>query len=336
MARFVSALTFLFAACGGSQFSSNDDRAGGGQGGEAADGMGGQAGEDAEAGGSAGSARGGSGPTIGTSVGGPGAGGQGGIDSGSTGETGAGEGGSGQSGEAGGSAGAGQGGAGGLLVAPVAHYPFAGNAEDVSGNANHGSVVGATLVPDRFDAASAAYGFDGVDDYISVPNSASLNPLSELTLSAWLYFASYPPVQASFVPEGWWSIVNKHGSYILQVSGTYGFILTVVRGADDFPGLQQNSALAAHVLVQTWTHVAVTYDAATQQGVLYIDGEAKSWTGRPDFGTPTGLQSSNDELLIGAEVEPIEQFFNGRIDDVRIYDEALTASEIQALAADAP
>jgi hypothetical protein len=51
----------------------------------------------------------------------------------------------------------------------VAYYPLNGNADDMSGNGNHGTVDGATLTQDRFGNQNSAYSFDGVNDYISIP-----------------------------------------------------------------------------------------------------------------------------------------------------------------------
>ena len=58
----------------------------------------------------------------------------------------------------------------------VGWWPFDGDANDYSGNGNNGIVHGATLTTDRFGNARSAYDFDGLDDWIEVPNSNSLNP----------------------------------------------------------------------------------------------------------------------------------------------------------------
>ena len=57
----------------------------------------------------------------------------------------------------------------------VAYYPFNGNANDESGNGNDGTVIGATLTADRSGNPDSAYSFNGVNDYINVPHSSSLN-----------------------------------------------------------------------------------------------------------------------------------------------------------------
>ena len=68
----------------------------------------------------------------------------------------------------------------------MAYYPFNGNSIDESGNGNDGTVNGATLTIDRFGNANGAYSFDGVNDYIEVINSVSLNPDTQITMSAWV------------------------------------------------------------------------------------------------------------------------------------------------------
>ena len=67
----------------------------------------------------------------------------------------------------------------------VGYWPFDGNASDMSGNENHGTVNGATLGADRFGMVGQAYNFDGVDDFIDV-NHMVLNLPSSLSISLWV------------------------------------------------------------------------------------------------------------------------------------------------------
>jgi hypothetical protein len=68
----------------------------------------------------------------------------------------------------------------------VGWWPFNGNANDESGNGNHGTVNGATLTQDRYGNTNMAYSFDGVSQNIEVSNSNSLNPL-EISISVWIF-----------------------------------------------------------------------------------------------------------------------------------------------------
>lgn len=73
-----------------------------------------------------------------------------------------------------------------LIDGLVAYYPFNGNADDESVNTNNGTVHGATLTTDRFGNANSAYSFDGLDDYIMISSSSSLDIRGNLTISAWV------------------------------------------------------------------------------------------------------------------------------------------------------
>jgi hypothetical protein len=69
----------------------------------------------------------------------------------------------------------------------VAYYPFNGNADDESGNGNHGTVYGATITEDRFGNTESAYSFNSVGnyDFIGVSNSSSLSNLEEISVAFW-------------------------------------------------------------------------------------------------------------------------------------------------------
>jgi hypothetical protein len=66
----------------------------------------------------------------------------------------------------------------------LAYYPFNGNANDESGNGNHGTIHGPVLTEDRFGNPNSAFSFDGVDDYIDLGNDASLSPAASISLEA--------------------------------------------------------------------------------------------------------------------------------------------------------
>jgi hypothetical protein len=70
----------------------------------------------------------------------------------------------------------------------VGWWPFTGNANDLSGNGNHGIVNGPTLIQDRFGLANCAYSFDGINDFIQAPNYTSN---SSFTFSCWVNLTTY-------------------------------------------------------------------------------------------------------------------------------------------------
>ena len=98
----------------------------------------------------------------------------------------------------------------------VAYYPFNGNADDESGFNNNGTVSGAVLVPDRHGNPSSAYRFDGVNDYISVPSSSSLNFQNSVSINFWINVEQFFERESYPLSHGNWenrwkvSLTNKH------------------------------------------------------------------------------------------------------------------------------
>ena len=73
-----------------------------------------------------------------------------------------------------------------LQTGLVGWYPFDGNASDMSGNGNHGTVNGATLSTDRHGQTNKAYQFDGVDDFIDLNNPSILGTTNNFSILAWV------------------------------------------------------------------------------------------------------------------------------------------------------
>ena len=204
----------------------------------------------------------------------------------------------------------------------VAHYPFNGNANDESGNANHGTVNGATLTTDRFGNANSAYSFDGVDDWINVANSTSLQ-LFDITVSVWVNTIADGVVNGVINQ-------NKHGSST-EEDGNWRLLITD-ENAIRFDVYYPNSTNATHSTASgvytsgNWSHIVATNDGITIR--IYLNGA-------------TVLETTQN-VRSGPVTDPIEigrfrhndvpsHYSPGDIDDIRIYNRALTASEIQAL-----
>src|SRR5256885_16568574 len=73
----------------------------------------------------------------------------------------------------------------------LAYYPFTGNANDASGNNNNPVFNNATLTSDRFGNAGRAYSFNGIDNYMRIPNSPSLNPANQISICVWVKVAGF-------------------------------------------------------------------------------------------------------------------------------------------------
>jgi len=202
----------------------------------------------------------------------------------------------------------------------VAYYPFNGNANDVSGNGNNGTVFEAALSADRFGLASSAYVFDGVNDQIVISHSASISPTTQVTVSGWI---------RPLANEDNKHVVSK-GSHVNYFSRSYSLQGPWSDGKwraalSTGTGEVVVASSAAAVLGQ-WSHVLMSYDGATVN--LYIDGQLSATQAAAGQITQT-----TEELFLGSHkfYAPSDYWFNGGLDDVRIYNRALSATEVTQL-----
>ncbi len=199
----------------------------------------------------------------------------------------------------------------------VAYYPFNGNANDASGDANHGTVNGATLTADRFGNANRAYSFDGVDDKIALPLTGT-GFSNSITIAAWVYrtksISGHPAM----------GIVSN------DRSGDRGTFLGVAQDDKSYftvsvPGLDATGFAGSPISQATWTFMVLTYDGSVVNG--FIDGELDGNR------SVTGDLRGNSTFEIGHHSwdSMIERYWGGLLDDIRIYNRALSEAEIQAL-----
>jgi len=171
------------------------------------------------------------------------------------------------------------------------------------------------LVTNRFGRPDAAYYFAGnSDSYIGVPNSSSLNITNAITLAAWINFE----VGGTVFPR----IINKF-AYELA---TGEFFRATRRLYFTIEGSAQTQLASPAEILQAgrWHFVAATYDGTLL--LLYVDGLAVASTVAPGGIVPTTL-----DLNIGRNVENSADNYQGLIDDVRIYNRALSCAEISVL-----
>jgi len=210
----------------------------------------------------------------------------------------------------------------------VAFYPFNGNANDASGNGNHGAVTSAASAVDRFGNPSSAYAFDGVSSLITVPDSPSLRISNDITVTCWLRFAE-TNAQVRLLGKGGHCYKNyglwydPHGTdWLFQKFPPQGGCL----------GCQENTASVTPPLVLgTWYQMVGVRSGGVAR--LYVNGIQMQERSVCSSITYTGSES----LLIGATdpadppVDPPTSLVHGSLDDIRIYNRALSASEVLQL-----
>ncbi len=212
----------------------------------------------------------------------------------------------------------------------VANYPFNMNANDESGNGNHGSVHGAALVEDRFGNINSAYYLDGVDDYIDI--GKNVQPPFPVSVSVW--------INANDLDANGCGIAGivRNDQYD---DGRYRYGLTVrVNGgylsAHYFEGFSAPrnrigyTSDDALITAGNWYHLVVKFNAH-RNIQLFVNGV--EYPGSYS-GTGSGLSYSGSNGAIGTfkSNRPDRTcYFNGTIDDLRFYNRALSENEARAL-----
>jgi len=202
----------------------------------------------------------------------------------------------------------------------VAYYPFNGNANDESGNGNNGTVYGAILTEDRFGNPDSAYSFDGADDYIEVLDDDTLDLSGGLTISAWIN--SSDTSGARDIVAKWGAGLKR--SYIFKDHNWSDKLRIELSkgGSSVLADLEGTSS----IIPGNWIHVCATYDSTAVK--LYFNGTQDATS--PASGVIT---SSDASLIIGGVIENsvLSECFGGILDDIRIYNRALSEEEIQEL-----
>ena len=225
-----------------------------------------------------------------------------------------------------------------LKLGLKAYYPFSGNAKDESGNNNHAVYNNARLTADRFGNPKSAYHFDGASSYMRILNSPSLNTSNKLSLCAWVK------------PQGFYSgkchgnsIIMKGdndyltGNYLMRFDDnayTYGNNCygPVDKTHQNFYGgaMAAPPGYSPYIKPNQWYSVILTYDGSRVK--LYID--CKLVAVNPQQGAT--FSNSYDLFLGKLNHSSFPYWFNGDMDEVRIYNRALNYGEITAICEKVP
>ena len=194
----------------------------------------------------------------------------------------------------------------------VGWWPFNGNANDESGNGNHGTVNGATLTSDRNSSNNAAYSFNGSTSYIAVlPSSSNSSVINEITISCWIYSNDGNAYSVSKTNQ-------SLGDYRIVVTST-NYAALLVNGVEY---VFNNVSLPTN----QWYHLAVT-KSSSLTSTIYINGIPlnNAYTNiYPQRNPTTNIEFGRDPM-------GLTEFHDGKLDDIGIWNRALTSQEISNL-----
>jgi hypothetical protein len=196
----------------------------------------------------------------------------------------------------------------------VAYYPFSGNANDASGHGMDGVVHGATLTADRFGNTNSAYSFNGTSAYIVSSNK--LSDMPSATASCWINIPDFAVSDGYILMDG-------------DTTGGHDFGIEVWYGTNIVLWTKDDTHISEYrlPLTNTWFQVVAVAEASTNVVKMWLNGQLMS--------TSSSLGNANvgyhSQLCIGCRAVYNDHRFKGAIDDVRLYNRALSDSEVQQL-----
>ncbi|MBM4167018.1 MAG: T9SS type A sorting domain-containing protein [Ignavibacteria bacterium] len=202
-------------------------------------------------------------------------------------------------------------------ISLVAYYPFSGNANDSSEYSNNGTNNGATPTTDRFGNANSAYSFNESNDSVFVSAAANSFPTgnNSRTISFWIYSSNMAQVTKDLL--GWGAGGNSQQCWFVLGGGGVQRKITFWGYNNDL-----NSTMIFND--NTWYHIVFTHDGSTS--TFYINGVNDTSASR------TYNTASNSTFRVGSDPTTSQHNpFNGILDDIRIYNHALTLTQVDSL-----
>ncbi len=210
----------------------------------------------------------------------------------------------------------------------VGWWPFSGNANDLSGNGNNGTLNGPTLTTDRLGLNNSAYNFDGLNDWIEVQNAIDFNfTISQnYCLSFWSLVNSNDIVNGDAISK--WD--NGFGQYPFKVqfsSLSNGASINLARYGGGLPQDQTTIQYITDTInSNVFNHVVINFNQVT--GIsYYLNGV---FQGNSNVNSISSI-SNNFPLYFGRRGGASNRFFKGKIDDIGIWNRVLTQQEITNL-----
>jgi hypothetical protein len=192
----------------------------------------------------------------------------------------------------------------------VVYYPFNGDAMDESGNGYNGIVNGATLATDRNNVSDAAYFFNGTNANIKFPDFVA--PITQFTYSLWFMPAEEINSETARM-DLIYGDIGANPCLIFNYPGTSGVFLQIINGCR----LRIDKA----VWPVSWYHIVFRWDGTTWNS--YLNGQ--------EYSEGTCIVENPDQLGFYLGGKYTNQLFNGKLDDILIYNRALTDQEILTL-----
>jgi hypothetical protein len=216
----------------------------------------------------------------------------------------------------------------------VGWWPFNGNANDESGNGNHGVVNGAILTSDRFNKANAAYQFDGQNDDIRISLASIANKFaaaSNISINAWVKTSDKNGPLLSFREP---AVFDLNIGTLADIQTAPGRIGMIIRDDPTCCGLG-NNVFGSDISDDSWHMVTMTRNGQQNGAInIYVDTVLVATSGQGQNGqlifTPGQLSIGSEQnwVQFNYQTSTDQEYLSGKIDEFRIYRKILTKEEI--------
>lgn len=190
---------------------------------------------------------------------------------------------------------------------------------DSSGYGNTGTLVGGASWTSGI--RNAAVSLDGVDDYVDIPDGSNLDGMSSFTIAAWVNLSQLPmthylPVDKASISGAYRFVINSAGQGHFVVATANNGWYSVGTVADFTTALTPN----------TWVHLVGVYDGSSVK--VYVNGQLEGTGTQPISGS---IVNETSPIRLGYKYGSNTEFLKGKIDQVRVYGQALTPAEVLSL-----
>jgi len=205
-------------------------------------------------------------------------------------------------------------------------YPFSGNANDASGNGNNGTAQGgASLTTDRYNVSNSAYSFNGTSQYISTTTASASPGPQNFSISVWFKTSSAG------------GMLVGYGSSQTGTSGMYDRHIYMNDAGQIYYGLYPGAVQTINTTTTyddgNWHHVVAT-TSTTNGSNLYVDGALQAtdatMTTSQVYGVNGYWRVAYDNLSAWTSA-PTDSYFTGSLDDIAVYNTAISASQVAIL-----
>jgi len=210
-------------------------------------------------------------------------------------------------------------------MALVGWWPLDGNTDDYSVNNNTGVNTNVTFVNGKIGQAGS---FNGTSSFVDIPNSPALNPLKKLSLAFWVYTNETPNGSEK-------NFIDKNGYFQYRIgllsNGTRG-VHSTIQVTNGTTSTFINGYGGAYILpLQTWVHLSYIVDLDAKKISLYVNGVLHNSLNITTITGDLSMVINSNNLWLG-RFRTVTTYFDGFLNDVRIYNHALSQKEINELA----